>query len=85
MLTLCAVLPATLLPCVCCRVFVPALPATHRLIEALVDAAAQQGCYKVILDCSEANQAFYEKCGLIRKEVQMVSQHTGGAVVLVLG
>lgn len=46
--------------------------ASCRLIEALIDVAQQQGCYKVILDCSEANQPFYEKCGLIRKEVQMV-------------
>ncbi|EFN58379.1 hypothetical protein CHLNCDRAFT_56820 [Chlorella variabilis] len=30
------------------------------------------GCYKVILDCSEDNAPFYEKCGLIKKEVQMV-------------
>lgn len=43
-----------------------------RLVEELVAVAAQQGCYKVILDCSEDNQAFYEKCGLTRKEVQMV-------------
>ena len=32
----------------------------------------EAGCYKVILDCSEANVPFYEKCGLERKEVQMV-------------
>ena len=30
------------------------------------------GCYKVILDCAEANVVFYEKCGLTRKEIQMV-------------
>lgn len=41
-----------------------------------MEVCRQQGCYKVILDCSEANQAFYEKCGLTRKEVQMVSLHT---------
>lgn len=35
-------------------------------------AAKEAGCYKVILDCAEANAAFYEKCGLTRKEVQMV-------------
>ncbi len=27
---------------------------------------------QVILDCSESNVSFYEKCGLVRKEVQMV-------------
>ena len=43
-----------------------------RLIEALVEASRSMGCYKVILDCAEANVAFYEKCGLTRKEVQMV-------------
>lgn len=30
------------------------------------------GCYKVILDCSEDNVPFYQKCGLVKKEVQMV-------------
>lgn len=44
---------------------------THRLIEELVRYARCRGCYKVILDCSEANAPFYEKCGLQRKEVQM--------------
>lgn len=34
--------------------------------------AQELGCYKVILDCSEDNVPFYEKCGLTRKEVQMV-------------
>ncbi len=33
----------------------------------------ERGCYKVILDCAEHNVAFYEKCGLTKKEVQMVS------------
>lgn len=43
-----------------------------RVIEALLIAAKDSGCYKVILDCAESNSAFYEKCGLTRKEVQMV-------------
>lgn len=43
------------------------------MIEALVALSRQYGCYKVILDCSEENAAFYEKCGLSRKGVQMVS------------
>ena len=42
------------------------------MIARLVEEARASGCYKVILDCSEANVAFYEKCGLTRKEVQMV-------------
>lgn len=45
-----------------------------RLITALTDAAKANGCYKVILDCSEANAAFYEKCGLTKKEIQMVRE-----------
>ena len=32
----------------------------------------EMGCYKVILDCNEDNVTFYEKCGLIKKEIQMV-------------
>ena len=44
-----------------------------RVIEALMDFSSAAGCYKVILDCGESNVAFYEKCGLTRKEVQMVS------------
>ncbi|KAJ9523892.1 hypothetical protein QJQ45_020094 [Haematococcus lacustris] len=42
-----------------------------RLITALTEAAQAAGCYKVVLDCSEDNVAFYEKCGLRRKDVQM--------------
>lgn len=41
------------------------------LIEALKDLAVQKQCYKTILNCSEENIAFYEKCGFYQKEVQM--------------
>ena len=34
--------------------------------------AKEAGCYKAILDCGEERVPFYEKCGLARKEVQMV-------------
>ncbi|GBF99254.1 glucosamine 6-phosphate N-acetyltransferase-like [Raphidocelis subcapitata] len=44
----------------------------QRLVEELVSVSRSRGCYKVILDCAEHNVAFYEKCGLTRKEVQMV-------------
>jgi glucosamine-phosphate N-acetyltransferase len=44
----------------------------QRVVEALMTAAEESGCYKVILDCSEKNVPFYGKCGLTRKEVQMV-------------
>lgn len=43
-----------------------------RVIEALTEAAQKAGCYKIILDCSEENVPFYDKCGLTKKEVQMV-------------
>jgi hypothetical protein len=43
-----------------------------RVLDALLEHAKAMGCYKVILDCSEENVAFYQKCGLMRKEVQMV-------------
>jgi len=43
-----------------------------RVIERCMEEAKARGCYKVILDCSESNVAFYAKCGLERKEVQMV-------------
>eukprot|EP00879_Flechtneria_rotunda_P018200 GHRR01019090.1.p1 GENE.GHRR01019090.1~~GHRR01019090.1.p1 ORF type:complete len:150 (+),score=25.40 GHRR01019090.1:331-780(+) len=44
----------------------------RRLIDELIQVAAHAGCYKVILDCAEHNVAFYEKCGLTRREAQMV-------------
>lgn len=43
-----------------------------RVIERCMEEAKARGCYKVILDCSEANASFYAKCGLERKEIQMV-------------
>mmetsp|Transcript_7000 Transcript_7000/g.18819 ORF Transcript_7000/g.18819 Transcript_7000/m.18819 type:complete len:152 (+) Transcript_7000:59-514(+) len=44
----------------------------QRVLAALTDTAKEAGCYKIILDCSEDNAPFYEKCGLSRKEIQMV-------------
>ncbi len=44
----------------------------HRIVNTLVVAARTAGCYKVILDCSEGNVAFYAKSGFQRKEVHMV-------------
>ncbi|KAM7528027.1 hypothetical protein LguiB_031437 [Lonicera macranthoides] len=43
-----------------------------KIIGFLTDHAQSMGCYKVILDCSLENKAFYEKCGYKQKEVQMV-------------
>jgi GNAT superfamily N-acetyltransferase len=59
-----------------CFYFILFLPGslTHSLasvIEQLKSIAKAQGCYKVILDCDEKNQGFYEKLGFKKKEVQM--------------
>jgi glucosamine-phosphate N-acetyltransferase len=42
-----------------------------KIIESLVNYGRQQGCYKVILNCTNNNILFYEKCGFTRKEHQM--------------
>ncbi|RKP17947.1 acyl-CoA N-acyltransferase [Rozella allomycis CSF55] len=41
------------------------------IIEQLKHIGKQVGCYKIILDCSEKNVPFYEKCGFTKKEVEM--------------
>ncbi|WWC97835.1 hypothetical protein V866_004722 [Kwoniella sp. B9012] len=43
-----------------------------RIINALEEIGRARGCYKIILDCSEKNIPFYEKCGFKHKEFQMV-------------
>ncbi|CAN0879507.1 Glucosamine 6-phosphate N-acetyltransferase [Linum grandiflorum] len=43
-----------------------------KVVDFLTDHARSKGCYKVILDCSDGNKAFYEKCGFKQKEIQMV-------------
>lgn len=42
-----------------------------RIIQALGHVAAKVGCYKSILDCSEANEGFYVKCGFKRVGLEM--------------
>jgi len=42
-----------------------------RLIQELVRVGKQHRAYKVILNCSDTNVAFYEKCGFAPREVQM--------------
>jgi glucosamine-phosphate N-acetyltransferase len=42
-----------------------------RLVNHAIEYARSQGCYKVILDCSEQNVGFYTKCGFVVKEKQM--------------
>jgi glucosamine-phosphate N-acetyltransferase len=43
------------------------------LIKKLIEKAKEEGCYKIILDCSDENIVFYEGCGFIKKENQMVN------------
>ncbi|OZJ05911.1 hypothetical protein BZG36_01191 [Bifiguratus adelaidae] len=43
-----------------------------RVIQALKYIGTQAGVYKVILDCSDKNIPFYEKCGFKHKEYEMV-------------
>lgn len=47
------------------------------MIEALLQKAEEAGCYKVFLDCSENMVPFYTKCGLLRKDVQMIRYYDG--------
>jgi glucosamine-phosphate N-acetyltransferase len=42
-----------------------------KLIDDLVNIARNNGCYKVILNCSEKNVGFYEKAGFKLKDKQM--------------
>ena len=41
------------------------------LIDYLIEFSKTNNVYKIILDCSEANVKFYEKCGFIVKGTQM--------------
>ncbi|KAE9390097.1 acyl-CoA N-acyltransferase, partial [Gymnopus androsaceus JB14] len=42
-----------------------------RIIQALTHISENSGCYKTILNCSDANIPFYEKCGFQKKENEM--------------
>lgn len=42
-----------------------------KLINFLVNIAKKYECYKVILNCSEDNILFYEKCGFNKKNIEM--------------
>ncbi|KAJ3096324.1 Glucosamine-phosphate N-acetyltransferase-like protein [Phlyctochytrium planicorne] len=41
------------------------------IIETLKHIGKVTGCYKIILDCSEKNIPFYNKCGFVQKEYEM--------------
>ncbi|KAK6533265.1 Glucosamine-phosphate N-acetyltransferase-like protein [Orbilia ellipsospora] len=47
-----------------------------RMIQALDHIAEQAGCYKSILDCSESNKGFYEKCGFKFAGVEMAHYYS---------
>eukprot|EP00055_Hartaetosiga_balthica_P011778 m.54948 g.54948 ORF g.54948 m.54948 type:complete len:323 (+) comp7732_c0_seq4:176-1144(+) len=47
------------------------------LVDAVVEASKQYGCYKVLVDCDPKNLVFYEKCGFVRKGTCM-SQYFDG-------
>jgi GNAT superfamily N-acetyltransferase len=49
-----------------------------KVIQALDGIAEKVGCYKSILDCSEKNQGFYEKCGFKHVGIQMVGGRRDG-------
>ncbi|KLO07551.1 acyl-CoA N-acyltransferase [Schizopora paradoxa] len=42
-----------------------------RIINALTAISERKGCYKTILNCSDKNIPFYEKCGFEKKENEM--------------
>ncbi|KAG8813580.1 hypothetical protein FRC19_002334 [Serendipita sp. 401] len=42
-----------------------------RVIQVLVAISEKVGCYKTILNCSDENIPFYEKCGFKKKENEM--------------
>jgi len=41
------------------------------LMNEIKRKAKDAGCYKIILDCSENNIQFYEKCGFTSHEIEM--------------
>lgn len=47
------------------------------LIEDLIALGWESGCYKIILNCSDDNIAFYEKCGMKLAENQMRIDNPG--------
>jgi len=42
-----------------------------RIIQALTAISENSGCYKTILNCSDKNIPFYQKCGYEKKENEM--------------
>jgi dTDP-glucose 4,6-dehydratase len=42
-----------------------------KIIDYVMKEADEYGCYKTILNCSDKNKGFYEKCGFVVKGVEM--------------
>ncbi|KDQ53849.1 hypothetical protein JAAARDRAFT_38810 [Jaapia argillacea MUCL 33604] len=42
-----------------------------RIIQVLTGLSENSGCYKTILNCSNDNIPFYQKCGYVQKENEM--------------
>ena len=42
-----------------------------KLVDRITQLAGERGCYKILVDCTHANIAFYESCGYKRKDAQM--------------
>ncbi|KAH9925810.1 acyl-CoA N-acyltransferase [Fomitopsis serialis] len=42
-----------------------------RIIQTLTGISENSGCYKTILNCSDSNIPFYQKCGYEKKENEM--------------
>jgi glucosamine-phosphate N-acetyltransferase len=43
----------------------------RKIIDSLINIAKVSNCYKIILNCSEKNIGFYEKCGFTNNNLQM--------------
>ena len=41
------------------------------LVNKAIEVSKNYGCYKVILDCNNANKPVYEKCGFVNNGNQM--------------
>ena len=41
------------------------------MIDYAVDLLKEDGCYKIILNCSCKNEAFYAKCGFSKHGLEM--------------
>lgn len=50
---------------------IDALFLLYSIIDELVKIGDILGCYKIVLDCSDRNIPFYERCGFQSKETQM--------------